>query len=251
MAIYSYSRLKCFEQCPQKYKFQYIDKIRTEAKETIELFIGKRVHDTLKKLHQDIMRQKNNTLDNLIDFLRREWRRKWNGSIVIVKKSFNQEDYLRMAEQCIINYYHRYYPFNHGRTIALEKRILVNLDDSNDCKLCGYIDRVAKTDDGCYQIHDYKTSSRLPSTEDIRKDKQLALYAICLKERYPYIKNVRLVWHFLKFNKEIVPTSSEGELNELKQNTVSLIGKIESAIDFPTKPSRLCNWCEFKPICNH
>lgn len=48
MTLYSYSRLRCYEQCPQKYKFQYIDKIKIEAKESIELFLGKRVHKTLK-----------------------------------------------------------------------------------------------------------------------------------------------------------------------------------------------------------
>ena len=43
----------------------------------------------------------------------------------------------------------------------------------------------------------------------------------------------------------------DGELNELKQNTVSLIDKIENAKEFRAKPSRLCDWCGFKSICNH
>ena len=50
MNIYSHSKLKCYEQCPQKFKLQYIDKIRIEFKESIELFLGKRVHETLKKV---------------------------------------------------------------------------------------------------------------------------------------------------------------------------------------------------------
>ena len=166
-------------------------------KERIELFLGKRVHKTLKKLYRNLMYQKDNTLDDLIGFLHDEWAKNWNDSIVIVKGKYDQEDYLKMADEYITDYYFQYCPFNHERTIAIEKRIFGDLDKSSGYKLCGYIDRITKTDDGCYQIHDYKTSSRLPSPEDIRKDKQLALYAICLKERYPYIKNIRLIWHFL------------------------------------------------------
>jgi len=50
MTVYSHSRLSCFEQCPQKYKLQYIDRMETEVEENIEAFLGSRVHDTLEKL---------------------------------------------------------------------------------------------------------------------------------------------------------------------------------------------------------
>jgi hypothetical protein len=58
-----------------------------------------------------------------------------------------------------------------------------------------------------------------------------------------------LVWHFLKFDKEIDSTRSEKALEQLKQETITLIDTIEQQTSFPTKPSMLCNWCEYKPIC--
>ena len=51
MAVYSNSKLSTFEQCRQKYKFQYIDKIRIPG-ESIEAFLGSRVHEALEKLSQ-------------------------------------------------------------------------------------------------------------------------------------------------------------------------------------------------------
>ncbi len=193
MAIYSYSRLNCYEQCPRKYKFQYIDKIKTEMKETIELFLGKRVHETLRKLYWDMWHQKMNSLGELLFFLREEWLNNWDESIVIVKKEYSREDYLNMAEQYISDYYSRYKPFNCGRTLAIEKRISINLDDLGKYKLMCYIDRITKTNYGYYQIHDYKTSSHLPTTRRIQMDRQLALYAMIVKLKYPYIKNIRLI----------------------------------------------------------
>ena len=251
MTIYSYSKLKCYRQCPRKYKFRYIDKIRTEIKENVELFLGKRVHETLKKLYRDLWYQKTNTLNNLLDFLCNKWHSKWNESIVIVKKRYTQEYYLRVAKRCITDYYHRYYPFDQTRTITLEKRILVDLNGNRDYKLCGYIDRVTKTKDGCYEIHDYKTSSRLPSLEYIQNDRQLAFYAIGIKERYPNVNKVRLIWHFLKFDREIRLFRTDKELEELKNNTIQLIDTIESDEKYPANPSVLCDWCKFKSICNY
>lgn len=49
MTVYSHSRLSCFEQCPQKFKLQYIDKVETEVEESVEAFLGSRTHETLEK----------------------------------------------------------------------------------------------------------------------------------------------------------------------------------------------------------
>ena len=48
--IYSHSRLSTFEQCPYKYKLKYLDKIETDVPDTIETYLGSRVHETLEKL---------------------------------------------------------------------------------------------------------------------------------------------------------------------------------------------------------
>ena len=211
--------------------------------------MGKRVHETLKKLYQDLRYQKMNTLEELLFFLQNEWSKKWNNGIVVLGQKYAQDDYLKMAERCITGYYSRYKPFAQGRTIALEKRILFDLDGTNKYRLCGYIDRVAKTNDGCYQIHDYKTCSRFPSLKYLQKDWQLALYAIGLRKRYPYVRNIKLIWHFLKFDKEIDSTRTDEELEELKHNIIQLIDKIESDEKFSANFSRLCNWCRFRFIC--
>ena len=249
MTVYSHSRLSCFEQCPQKFKLQYIDKVETEVEQSVEAFLGSRTHETLEKLYRDLQYQKKNTLDDLLNFLHDEWDKNWNDSIVIVRKGYKKDNYLKMAEKFVTDYYNRYKPFDQGKTISIEDRVLINLDESGDYKLQGFIDRLVETKDGYYEIHDYKTNSRLPLPEYIEQDKQLALYAIGVRDKYPDVKDIRLVWHFLAFNKEIDSTRTDEELEKLKQETTQLIDKIEDATEFPTKPSGLCDWCEFKPIC--
>jgi len=198
MKLYSHSRLSCYEQCPNKFKLKYIDKVKTEVEQSVEAFLGSRVHETLEKLYQDLQFKKINTLENLLDFLRNEWQKNWSDNIVIVKEEYGQKNYLKMGEQYVTDYYNRYEPFDQERTIALEDRILIDLDGSGEYKLQGFIDRLVEVKDGFYEIYDYKTNSRLPLLEYIKNDRQLALYAIGVKEQYPDAKSVRLVWHFLK-----------------------------------------------------
>jgi putative RecB family exonuclease len=249
MSVYSHSKLSCYEQCPQKYKLQYIDKVETEVEQSIEAYLGVRVHETLEKLYRDLGYQKVNTLDELLEFFHSEWKKNWDDSIVIVKEEYGPENYLKMGEKFITDYYNKYKPFDKGKTIALEERILITLDDAGEYKLQGYIDRVMETEEGYYEVHDYKTNSRLPLPEYLQNDRQLALYAIGIKERYPDVKDVRLVWHFLAFDKEVDSTRTNEELEALKKDVISLIEKIESDEKFEAKPSLLCDWCEFKPIC--
>lgn len=249
MTIYSHSRLSCYEQCPYKFKLQYIDKVETEVEETVEAFLGSIVHEVLEKLYRDLLFHKMNSLDDLIVFLRSEWKDNWSDDIVIVKTDYNKDNYLKMAEKYITDYYKRYYPFNQGKTIALEERILINLDETGEYKLQGYIDRLTELKDGYYEIHDYKTYSRLPLAEYIHTDRQLALYMIGVKNNYPDVKNVRLIWHFLAFDKEIDSTRTDKELEKLKLDTIKLIDTIENDEEFVAKAGYICNWCEFKPVC--
>ena len=250
MTIYSHSRLSTFEQSPQKFKLKYIDKVETDIEEGVEAFLGSRTHETLEKLYRDLQYQKENTLEELLDFLHVEWDKNWNDSIVIVRKGYNKDNYLKMAEKFITDYYNRYQPFDQSKTISIEDRILINLDEAGNYILQGYIDRLVETRDGFYEIHDYKTSARLSRKKELDRDRQLALYSIGIKNDFPDYQDIELVWHFLAFDKELRSKRNENELNQLKNDTIKLIDQIENTERFPSNPTGLCNWCEYQPICN-
>ncbi|HIH28508.1 MAG TPA: PD-(D/E)XK nuclease family protein [Thermoplasmata archaeon] len=249
MTVYSHSRLSCYEQCPQKFKLQYIDKIETEEEQTVEAFLGIRVHEALEKLYRDLAHQKTDTLEELLDFFSNEWTTNWTDDIIIVKEGYQADNYRNMGRKYLTDYYRRYQPFDQDKTVALEERIKISLDDEGKYKLQGYIDRLTETRDGYYEIHDYKTNSRLPLVEYLRSDRQLALYMIGVKNLYPDVKDVRLVWHFLKFDKEIDSTRTDEELLRLKKDTIQLIDTIEQDERFEAHPGFLCDWCEYHSCC--
>ena len=67
MTLYSHSRLTTFENCPYKYKLKYIDRVETEDFETVEAFLGSRVHDALEKLYRDLLNGKELSLGDLLE----------------------------------------------------------------------------------------------------------------------------------------------------------------------------------------
>ena len=50
MPVYSHSRLSSFDNCPKQFHFRYVLKIPSET-ESIEAFLGKRVHEVLERLY--------------------------------------------------------------------------------------------------------------------------------------------------------------------------------------------------------
>ena len=248
MPTYSHSQLSTYETCPHQYRLVYIEKIKTET-EGIEAFMGSRVHDTLEKLYRDLKVTKLNTLEELLHFYHQSWEKNWNEMIQIIRKEYSAEDYRRLGEKCITDYYKRYFPFDQGRTLGLEENIYFPLEEEKGYWIRGFIDRLTLADNSILEIHDYKTSNRLPTQEGVNSDRQLAFYQMGVEGKWKDIREVRLIWHYLSFDTEIQSSRTPEELHRLRQETLELIQKIETDRHFLPKEGALCDWCDYQGFC--
>ncbi|OGR89690.1 MAG: hypothetical protein A2992_02515 [Elusimicrobia bacterium RIFCSPLOWO2_01_FULL_59_12] len=251
--MYSNSRIETFEKCPRKYKFRYIDKIETES-EGVEAFVGKRVHESLEKLYRDLKLSKLNTLEEVLAFYENAWEKNWHGKVTVVRPGFTPAHYFAKGQQCLRDYYKRCHPFDQGKTLGLEERIEMKLRDGDKTySVQGYIDRLSwLPQEETYEIHDYKTSDTIPTQQDADEDRQLALYQLGITQRWPDAKKIRLVWHYLSADKDIVSTRTSADLESLQHEVVDVIHQIEREAEkgrWDVRVTRLCEWCEYKPIC--
>jgi putative RecB family exonuclease len=248
MPTYSHSQLSTYETCPHQYKLSYIDKIKVET-EGIEAFMGSRVHDALEKLYRDLKVTKLNSLEEIIDYYHQSWEKNWNEMIQIIRKEYTADHYRRLGEKCITDYYKRYYPFDQGKTLGLEENIYFPLDQEKGYSIRGFIDRLALLDHSILEIHDYKTSGRLPTQENVNSDRQLAFYQMGVEGKWKDIQEIRLIWHYLAFDTEIRSSRTPEELHRLRRKTLELIQKIETDRQFLPKEGPLCNWCDYQGFC--
>ncbi len=249
MLVYSHSRLETFEKCALRYRFRYIDKIEKPDEQSVEAFLGKRVHECLQKLYEDLRKGEVHSLDEMLKFYRQEWRRQWVPEIKIVRRDASQLDYFRYGETCLTNYYRRYSPFAQSETLATEEHFQFSLDANGSYALQGYIDRVARRADGTYEIHDYKTSRTLPTQGAVNMDRQLGLYQIGLQRNRADAQSVELYWHYLAHDRTLRSTRQPKQLTLLCETTIKLIERIERERRFEPHKTPLCDWCEYKPEC--
>ena len=93
MTLYSHSRITTFESCPYKYKLKYIDRVEVDDFETVEQFLGSRVHDALEKLYKDLSNGKELSLEELLEYYEKVWEGHWSPDIVVIKKDYTPEHY--------------------------------------------------------------------------------------------------------------------------------------------------------------
>ena len=242
----SYSALETFKQCPQKYKFKIIDKIKVpKLKEAV---FGNTIHETLKYFHSTS--PVSPTLNDLLNYYKEIWN----------SEPFDeQEDLIYFSEgvKMLKNYYQHFLK-EKDKFVVLdtESRFEIpieNPETGQKCTLVGIIDRIDKLSDGSIRVVDYKTTKRLPSQTEADKNLQFSLYCLAVLRRWPKLKeekpeNIKLSFHYLKHNEILTTQRTQAQLKEVEEEVWQRISEIEKS-DFRPTPSVLCDWCGYKNIC--
>ena len=254
--IYSHSSMETYKNCPLQFKYRYIIKPDIDIKNNIEAFMGSMVHDSLEKLYKDLKYNKLNSLKELLDYYQTIWKEKFSlDDVEIIRKEYTEENYRSLGKKYLIDYYEKYKPFDQGKTLGLEMQINLKLYDSvkeRSYNLVGYIDRLTLLSDNHIEIGDYKTNNVAKTQQEVDVDRQLALYAIAIKEMYPFVEKIDLSWYFLSAGIKQTSTRTNLQLEALKKEVIETIRDIEHSKekdDFKGKPSGLCDWCSYRFIC--
>ncbi len=249
MAIYSHSRVSTYENCPYAYKLRYINKLKVDILTTIEAFMGDIVHQSLEDLYKRKKFKQRIAKASLIKFYRDLWEKNYSNDILIVKadQGLKADNYRKMGEKFLSDYYDRMKPFDQLTILGLETQDKMTLPDGNQWHI--RIDKLGCDDKGNYYVCDYKTNARMKDQEEADEDRQLAMYSIWVKDKFKDAKSVKLVWHMLAFNKDAISERTEEQLEKLQQDVIRTIKEIENATEFPTNVTGLCSYCVYKEMC--
>lgn len=247
--VFSHSRLGCFEKCPRQFHYRYVER-RPAPFESIEAFLGKRVHEVLERLYRFVGDGRVPPLAAVLRRFQQHWDERFDAARVrIARAEESASSYRAAGERCLTRFYRRNYPFDADETLGIEERVSFCLDAQGTYPFQGIIDRLVRARDGALEIHDYKTARRTPSQRVLDEDRQLALYELGVRERHPEAREVRLVWHYLQGGELRSSTRTPEQLEKLRTETMERIDRIGTEASFAPRPSALCAWCEYSDVC--
>ena len=278
---FSYSQINSYQICPLQYKLVYIDGIKRKY-ESIESYMGKRVHGVLEWLYKPENKEKLINFDRICKEYDKDWIENWNSNIFVVNVKYNRKEkkyehpllsdkdlerkhnlFYSIGKECLSNYYKEYYPFDQsvfGRELELtfsvreyEKknepkfdRVTGNcIDEGKTLKeypFKGIIDRIDKPYEQKWEIHDYKTGKRSKNYSQLKNDYQLALYQIGVKQNFKDVGEINLIWHSLRHSTNITISHTDKQLYTIEKKIVKVINSLQKAIT---------NLDNFKPKPDH
>ena len=131
------------------------------------------------------------------------------------------------------------------------RELHLELDIGENIYLHGFVDRLDVAPTGEVRIVDYKTGKSPKAPWQEKALFQLRVYALIYwKTRGILPKKLQLI--YLGDGNLLVSQPTQSQLEKTEKvllETATQIFEATSSAFWPTRKSRLCDWCHFKPIC--
>jgi putative RecB family exonuclease len=238
------SRVNDFTNCPQLYKYRSILNLPEEI--SLDAERGKLVHSVLEDLFEAPRPERNHDL--AISLLPTAWQRQIADKPELEALVTNQEEWMARAEPLLKTYFSLENPTTFDATY---RELHLEKDFTENIYLHGYVDRLDVAPTGEVRIVDYKTGkSPKPGWEE-KALFQLRVYALLYWRNEGVLPRL-LQLLYLGDGNTVKSSPTEKELEATERILRKIGDEILTAIDtdfFPSKKSRLCDWCSFKKIC--
>jgi RecB family exonuclease len=240
---YSASALGLFNQCPRKFKFYKIDKVKIPWIRTDALVRGELVHLLLEYYDKDINFQ--------IQEIKKLQKKDTAINKDLIKESFNI--YKRFKNTDLGKKLLSYKSLGREMKIALkiQDKILTPCDYSNkDAIFRGMIDSIfvdIQTDE--VFIIDWKTGKDKSEGDYKQSPDQLLYYASWYFTNFP-VDKISIMYVFVEHeNKYLKYELTRDRINYYNKMLLSNIAEVEREKEFPKIETALCDWCDYQDHC--
>ena len=237
------SRAADFKHCPQLFKFKAIDKIETPP--TVYQARGTTAHLALQRLFDESPQGR--TPERLYDLFRDAWLELKDDEFPDLFTDLADERAWGIESLEILA---NYFGVEDPTSFDPLDRELDMTQPVGDLVIRGILDRIEERSDGLV-ITDYKTGKAPPERYAIPAFFALKIYALLIRER---LGRTPVALRLLYLNGPTVYEIPvvDAQLDAMARQLEALWGAINRAItdgNFPTRPGRLCDWCQYQDIC--
>lgn len=241
------SAAQAYQQCPRKFYWGKVERIREPATEATAK--GRIIHTGLELLF-DLPRHQRD-IDSLWSLVTKAWedaKADPDYAEVVGAEGFDEEKFLASVREACEKYFKLERPWRFDpdeREMELGATV-------EGVRLFGIVDRFDRASDGLRYITDYK-SGRVPAPAYREKAFfQLLVYAALVeKVKGEKIDRLRLV--YLGDPHGVVALdATDSRVRKVMGQVAHIWADIETAFDaddWPTKTSKLCDWCWYQDFC--
>lgn len=238
------SRISEYQQCPQLYNYRVIQKLPEPI--SLDAARGTLVHTILEELMA--MPVSERTLERATSRAPHIWQHQKQEDELLAEAVTDEKEWLDRVNALLVSYFQLENPQSFQPTHIEEH---LELPESDQLLLHGYVDRIDIAPTGEVRIVDYKTGKAPKPGYEEKALFQLRFYGLLWYRKFGVIPKL-LQLLYLGDQQVIRSTPTENDLIAAEKKALQTGRDIKVSIQenyWPTQKSRLCDWCSFKSIC--
>ncbi len=238
------SRLSDYKQCPQLFKFRFIERLPEPS--TVYQARGTAAHLALENLYQLPSRER--SPEQLYELFRQAWSELRMEEYPDLFSSTEDERAWGLESMELLA---NYFTLEDPRSIDPMFCEYDMLEELEGVSVRGILDRIDEDEHGELIITDYKTGKAPPERYALPAFFALKIYALLIRKRLGRTpREVRLLYLNgpTMYRLEI----HDKQLDAMDKQVRALWDAIARALradDFRPRPGRLCDWCSFQDVC--
>lgn len=238
------SSVNDYNNCPQLYKYRSIDKLPQPP--SLDAERGTLVHTVLHDLFEKLPSER--TPATAIELLPQSWRTQVQAKPELEQMVTNEKEWLERAGALLTTYFTLERPESFEAT---HREMHLESDFEENVYLHGYVDRLDVAPTGEVRIIDYKTGKSPKAGWEDKALFQLRVYALLYFKASGVLPRL-LQLIYLGDGKLVKSNPTMADLDKaerfLHRTALDIFTSIEKNY-WPTRPTKLCDWCFFKTIC--
>ena len=238
------SRIAEFNNCPQLYKYRVIDQLPEPP--SLDAERGTLVHSILHDLFELPRDQRDFTRASA--FISTHWEKQQEEKPELKTLVTSQKELIDRVLALLNTYFLIEDP---QRFDATHREIHLEHDLTDEIYIHGYVDRIDVAHTGEVRIVDYKTGKSPKPGWERKALFQLQVYAYLYFKAHGILPRL-LQLIYLGDGRIVKAAPRESDLSDVEDALHTVARSITSSRErneWPAKPSRLCDWCNFKKIC--
>lgn len=237
---FSYTRFNLYETCPFAYAERYIRKKKDRV--GAPALMGRLCHEIAAEYDRHLLKMNAQTdITVLPEITRRLFYQNEKGQ----PRGLPMEALDEVME--IMETFGQMHIFNPDTTVDIEEPWQFELDP--DTLFWVVIDRL-EIDGHRAKIVDYKTEWKIKSQDELKKDKQLRIYAWAVITKYPQVTEVQAQLEYLRHGVVLGPVElNPDDAASIEEDIRDKIAQIKSTTKFEATPGEGCSWCSYIESC--